>query len=244
MAVPEGQDTADAHQPHEQQPGDFFGPGNWPMQEVSADDLQTDDGGLRGHEERNRRLERAIGARRRRPSCGRHARIASSHEATPSRCASASQSRSALRWKPVASISRIVIPRVAQLGLRSRVLLRSHGALMPRGIDRGPFDRPAQFGRQPCEPRGRRPQAEHAGDVTGACHMVRDFIEALLQGRARVVLVAVDDARLQRGVDLTERHRRRARAHELDGLHVDRRLNRPDLEPGEVRQVPSRHANA
>ncbi len=64
-----------------------------------------------------------------------------------------------------------------------------------------------------------------------------DLVEPLLQRGARVVLVAVDDAGLQRRVDLAEGHRRRARAHQLDRLDVDRRLDGADLQAGELRRI-------
>ena len=65
-------------------------------------------------------------------------------------------------------------------------------------------------------------------------HVMRDFVETLLDGRAGIVLVAVDHACLQRRIDLSKRHRRRARTHQLDCLHVDRRLNCPNLQPREL----------
>ena len=127
------------------------------------------------------------------------------------------------------------MPLVASCCDRRRVLLRAHRALVPRGLERGAFER-AHGGSA-----GRR--ASVAVDAhspsTPAMWRVRamkprDLVEALLQRRARVVLVAVDDAGLQRRVDLAEGHRRRARAHQLHRLDVDRRLNRPDLEAGEL----------
>ena len=92
-------------------------------------------------------------------------------------------------------------------------------------------------GRKPGQRCGRRPEPEHAGDVPRARHEARDLEEPLLQRRARVVLVAVDHAGLQRRVDLAEGHRRGAGAHQLDRLDVDRRLNGADLEPGELARL-------
>ena len=58
LPVPQRGDAADAHQPGQQQPRDLLGPGNRPVQDVAADDLQADDGGLRDDEDRDRPLER------------------------------------------------------------------------------------------------------------------------------------------------------------------------------------------
>src|SRR4051795_8599718 len=61
-------------------------------------------------------------------------------------------------------------------------------------------------------------------------HVVRDLVEPLLDGRARVMLVSVDDSRLQRRVHLAEGHRGRTGSHQLDRLHINRRLDRSNLQ--------------
>jgi hypothetical protein len=81
-----------------------------------------------------------------------------------------------------------------------------------------------------CEPLSGE-EAERIGLVS-LC--VGDLEEALRKRRARIVLVTVDHTRLQRRVDLAECHRRRARAHQLYRLDVDRRLDRANLQPGQL----------
>ena len=164
----------------------------------------------------------------------RHPRIASSHErdAERPRFAIPEPLGRRLQRAAVDLADRHAVLR--ELRRRRRILLRPHRALPLRGFERRAFERRAKAGRQ-ARQRGRRgPQPEHAGDVPRARHEARDLVEALLQRRARVVLVAVDHARLERRIDFAEGHRRGAGAHQLDGLDVDRRLDRPDLEPGEL----------
>ncbi len=117
---------------------------------------------------------------------------------------------------------------------RRGFLSRADRALPDRRLPPRVAKHRAHIGRKPRLRHGRRRQTEHAGDVARARHEARDFVEVLLQRRAGIMLVAVDHAGLQGRVYLAERHRRRARAHQLNGLGVDRRLDRTDLEAGEL----------
>ena len=247
LTVPQRGNPADAHQPDQQQAGDLLGPGDRLAHDVTADDLQPDDGRLRDHEDRDRPVQQPIreGRGRRRMGidsgmgigrrmCGRHPRINSSHEPTPSARPSSSHSRSATGRKARPSISRMVIPLAASCAVADASscapIARWWCAASRAARSSGCTD----VGRKPRQAGGRRPEAEHAGDVTGAGHVARDLVEPLVQRGARVVLVAVDDPRLHRRVDFAEGHRRRARAHQLDRLDVDRRLDRADLEAGQL----------
>ena len=170
----------------------------------------------------------------------RHARIASQ----PRRRRRARAPRSPTAAPPAAgtrapSMSRIVMPRAASSAVAAAIFRRAPSrAVSAAASMRGPLERARGRRRgSRASPLRRREEPEHAGDVARARHVARDLEEALLQRRAGVVLVAVDDAGLQRGVDLAERHRRRARAHQLDRLDVDRRLDRPDLEAGELARL-------
>ena len=183
-------------------------------------------------------LERAIGAR-----CGR---------GDPCRAARSRADRLEPRRRRRARAPRVSHSRSAAGGNGAAVdLADRHAALAsaarsrprPRAGPSRAARRAASSARLLERARGCRPAAAPASTVdahrpsTPAMWRVRamkprDLVEALLQRRARVVLVAVDDAGLQRRVDLAERHRRRAGAHQLDRLHVDRRLDRADLQAG------------
>ena len=97
LRMPQRADAADAHQPGQQQSRDLFGPGNRPVQDVAAHDLEAHDRGLRDDEDREGPLKREIGT----GGAGggvrwrAHPRIASSHDVVPCARASVSQSRSA-----------------------------------------------------------------------------------------------------------------------------------------------------
>ena len=205
-------------------------------QDVTADDLQPDDRGLRDDERAMAQCRRASAATRSGagPPCGAsRADRLEPRRRRRARAPRVCQSRSAAGRRSAARRCRGSSCRCC------RELPRS-----PRASSCGPiarWRRAASSAAASSCGRGRRPAAapaprveatepEHAGDVARARHEARDLEEALLQRRAGVVLVAVDDAGLQRRVDLAERHRRRARAHQLDGLDVDRRLDRPDLQ--------------
>ena len=142
------------------------------------------------------------------------------------------------------SISRIVMPASASFA----VAVRSSSAPIARWRLAASRAAASSLGRSSAGMRARPTaggvEAQDAGDVARARHEARDLEEALLQGRARVVLVAVDDAGLERRVDLAEGHRRRARPHQLDGLHVDRRLDRAQLQAAELCRARSRRASA
>ena len=120
---------------------------------------------------------------------------------------------------------------------RRAVLGLSHRALSARRLEGRGLELRAKLGRKPRQPHRGSEQAEDARNVAGARHVVRDLEETLLQRRARVVLVAVDDTGLERRVHLAEGHRGGARTHQLHRLDVDRRLDRPDLEPGELARL-------
>ena len=219
---------------------------------VTADDLQPDDDGLADDEQRRRPVKRALrGSVRRledeglRPAwastvprsrltresaAARGRRRASAPRCSHSRCGRLPERGDVDLANGHAAL--------AELGCRARVLRGADIALLASAASRAARSSSARTSAgSRCSAAGRRPQPEHAGDVPGARHVARDFEEALRQRRARVVLVAVDDAGLQRRVDLAERHRRRARSHQLHRLHVDRRLNGAQLQAGELRRA-------
>jgi hypothetical protein len=57
LAVAQRRNSADAHQPDQQQPRDFFRPGKRLSKHVPAHDLEADDGGLPHDEDRDGPLE-------------------------------------------------------------------------------------------------------------------------------------------------------------------------------------------
>ena len=195
IAVPEGQDTADAHQPHEQEPGDFLGPGNRPMQEVPPDDLQSDDGGLR----RPRGRRPPTGARgpretRRPVRMSRANRLEPRCDAEPLRFCFPELFGAAPKAGRIDLADRHPTRRQLGLGVASSCDPWRADVVPPRS-------RPVRSARAARQAgvRARRlmPTGRARRRCDGASHMARDFIEALLQGRARVVFVAVDDAGLE-----------------------------------------------
>ena len=161
-------------------------------------------------------------------------RICSSSFSAPNSFASSSCALSAACTSGRVSISFTFMPSFFTSRQRLALALRRHLAHHLRRLVRRLLQR-GLLRRRKLLPLGEREHEERRiHQVLGERHAARHLVHLERDGGRRGVLVAVEHAALQRGVDLAEVHRRGVRAHRVD--RRDEHLGRDgaDLEALEV----------